>query len=190
MIRPSLVVVGSSWGGMEALGRLLGDLVPGFPVPIAVVQHRSKGAPAGVMTRYLADRSPLRIVEAEDKDPIEAGHVYLAPPDYHLLIDDGALALSLDAPVAYSRPSVDVLFESAAECYGPELVAVILTGANSDGSAGALRVRQAGGRVLAQDPKEAERADMPVAAISIGAVHEVLDLRGLAARLNELAGAR
>lgn len=186
MSGPALVAVGTSWGGLEALGRLLGQLDPGFGAPLAVVQHRSSPVPEGAMSRYLANRCALRVVEAEDKDRLLPGHVYLAPPDYHLLIDDDSIALSLEAPVVYSRPSVDVLFESAAESFGSDLVAVVLTGANSDGSRGALKVQQCGGRVLVQDPVEAERPEMPLAAIATGAVHEVLDLQGLAARLNDL----
>lgn len=181
-----LVVVGASWGGLEALGHLLGGLRPDFSAPIVVVQHRGPAAPGGIMRHYLAARCALTVVDAEDKDLLAGGHVYLAPPDYHLLIDDGSLALSLEAPVAYSRPSVDVLFESASECYGPDLVAVVLTGANADGSRGVVEVAAAGGRVLAQDPEEAERPEMPAAAIATAAVHEVLTLSGLAARLNEL----
>ena len=184
--RQDLVAVGASWGGLEAIAVLLSELPPEFRSPVAVVQHRSPATPPGVMRQYLSGRCQLQVVDAEDKEPIEDGCVYLAPPDYHLLVEDGSLALSLDAPVAFSRPSVDVLFESAADSYGPGLTAVVLTGANDDGSRGALAVRDAGGTVLAQDPAEAERSEMPAAAIAIGAVHEVHPLRGLAARLAEL----
>ena len=190
MRRPGLVAIGTSWGGLEALGRLLGGLRPGFSAPIVVVQHRGPSAAEGAMRHYLAERCPLTVVDAEDKDRLAAGHVYLAPPDYHLLVDVGSVALSLDAPVAYSRPSVDVLFESAAESYGPDLVAVVLTGANADGSRGAVKVAEAGGRVLVQDPEEAERPEMPAAAIATGVVHEVLTLEGLASRLDEMDGRR
>lgn len=185
-----LVAVGTSWGGLEALGRLLGNLPPHFRTPIAVVQHRGAGTPDGAMQKYLADRCALAIVDVEDKEPIEPGHVYLAPPDYHMLVDDGFLALSLEASVAHSRPSVDVLFESAAESHGPGVVAVVLTGANADGSRGVLAVRAAGGTVMAQDPAEAERSEMPAAAIATGAVHEVHRLEGLASRLVEMDAGR
>ncbi|HET9076101.1 MAG TPA: chemotaxis protein CheB [Acidimicrobiales bacterium] len=181
-----LVAVGTSWGGLEALGRLLSGLQPGFGAALVVVQHRSAATPEGAMRAYLAERSPLAVVDCDDKEPIQPGRVHLAPPDYHLLVDDGLVTLSLDAPVAYSRPSVDVLFESAADSYGSEMVAVVLTGANTDGSRGVVKVHQAGGRVLVQDPAEAERPEMPAAAIATGAAHEVLDLRHLAIRLNEL----
>ena len=180
------MAVGASWGGLEALGRLVSGLSPHFGAAVVVVQHRGPSTPEGAMRRYLAERCALPVIDVEDKQPVDRGAVYLGPPDYHLLVDDGALSLSLDAPVSYSRPSVDVLFETAADSYGRELVAVVLTGANSDGSRGVLSVEAAGGRVLVQDPDEAERPEMPAAAIATGAVHEVLDLVGLARRLNEM----
>lgn len=186
MSRPGLITVGASWGGLEALGRLLSALAPGFHAPLVVVQHRGPATPDGVMRRYLAERCPLDVVDVEDKQPIAPATVHLAPPDYHLLVDRSTLSLSLEPPVSYSRPSVDVLFETAADSYGREVVAVVLTGANSDGSRGVVSVEAAGGRVLVQDPAEAERPEMPSAAIATGVVHEVLDLRGLARRLNEM----
>ncbi len=184
--RQRLVAIGASWGGLEAIGRLLARLPRGFRSPVAVVQHRGASTPEGAMRHYLAARSPLPVVDAEDKEPIEDGVVYLGPPDYHLLVDDGVLNLSLEAPVAYSRPSVDVLFESAADSYGPDLTAVVLTGANDDGSRGVVAVKHAGGTVLAQDPAEAERSEMPAAAIATGAVDEVHPIEGLAIRLAEM----
>ncbi len=181
-----MVAIGASWGGLDALAVLLGDLPPDFGAAITVVQHRAASSPQGAMARYLRSRCALSVVEAEDKEPVEAGRVYLAPPDYHLLVDIDSLGLSLEAPVAHSRPSVDVLFESAADSYGPALAAVVLTGANADGSRGIMSVRAHGGVVLAQDPAEAERSEMPLAAIATGAVHEVHPLKSLAARLTEL----
>lgn len=186
--RLRLVAIGASWGGMEAIGRLLSGLPPSFRAPLVVVQHRAPSASDSVMRGYLSARSCLPVVDAEDKEPIEDGHVYLAPPDYHLLVDDGILTLSLERPVAFSRPSVDVFFESAADSYGEGLVAVVLTGANDDGSRGVLAVRAAGGTVLVQDPAEAEKPRMPEAAIATGAVDDVLGLDDLAARLVELDG--
>ena len=188
--RQRMVAIGTSWGGLEALGRLLAWLPRGFRSPVAVVQHRGASTPEGAMRYYLATRTPLRVVEVQDKEPIQEGTIYLGPPDYHLLVDDGVLELSLEAPVAHSRPSVDVLFESAADSYGPDLTAVVLTGANSDGARGVVAVRDAGGTVLAQDPAEAERSEMPAAAIATGAVHEVHCLEGLAARLTEMDAER
>lgn len=187
--RQLMVAIGASWGGLEAIGRLLARLPASFRSPVAVVQHRGSSTPEGAMRHYLASRCLLPVVDAEDKEPVEEGRVYLGPPDYHLLVDHGVLTLSLEAPVAYSRPSVDVLFESAADTYGPGLTAVVLTGANSDGSRGVVAVRDAGGTVLAQDPAEAEKGEMPRAAIATGAVHHVLPVEGLAARLVEMDAA-
>jgi two-component system chemotaxis response regulator CheB len=181
-----MVAIGASWGGLEAIGRLLAALPSTFLAPIAVVQHRGSSTPAGVMQHYLGVRCPLPVVEVQDKEPVEPGHIYLGPPDYHLLVSDEHLELSLEAPVAFSRPSVDVLFETAADSYGAALTAVVLTGANADGSRGVVTVRAAGGMVLAQDPAEAERSEMPEAAIATGAVHEVHPIDRLAARLTAL----
>jgi two-component system chemotaxis response regulator CheB len=184
--RLRLVAVGASWGGLDAIGRLLAALPPTFRSPVAIVQHRAAATPDGVMRQYLETRCPLTVVDAEDKVPVEEGKVYLAPPDYHLLVDDGVLALSLEAPVDFSRPSVDVLFETAADCYGPDLAAVVLTGANDDGSRGAVAVKRAGGTVLVQDPAEAERREMPEAAIAAGVADGVYSIDELATRLAEM----
>jgi two-component system chemotaxis response regulator CheB len=181
-----LVVVGASWGGLDAIGRLLSALPPSFRSPIVVVQHRGPGSVHGAMRHYLGARTSLEVVDVEDKEPIEDGKVYLAPPDYHLLVDEGMLALSLEAPVSLSRPSVDVLFASAADSYGPALTAVVLTGANNDGSQGSLAVKQAGGTVLVQDPDDAERREMPDAVIATGAADGVYPIEQLAARLAEM----
>jgi two-component system chemotaxis response regulator CheB len=181
-----LVVVGASWGGLDAIGRLLAPLPKSFSVPVAIVQHRGKSSLDGVMRQYLAIRCSLEVIDVEDKTPLEGGRVFLGPPDYHLLVDEGILVLSLEAPVLFSRPSVDVLFESAAASYGPGVTAIVLTGANDDGSRGALAVRQAGGTVLVQDPDEAERWEMPAATIAAGAADGVYRLDELAARLIDM----
>jgi len=121
-----------------------------------------------------------------DKTPVEPGRVFLAPCDYHLLVDGASFSLSTDEPVNHSRPSIDVLFETAADSYGPGLVAVVLTGANEDGAAGLLKVKESGGRTIVQDPDEAERRTMPEAALATGAVDEVLTLASIADRLRSL----
>jgi two-component system chemotaxis response regulator CheB len=184
--RIRMVAIGASWGGLEAIGRLLARLPSGFPAAVVVVQHRGTSTPDGVMRHYLEQRCSLEVIDAEDKLPLEDGRVYLGPPDYHLLVDDGFLGLSLEAPVAYSRPSVDVLFESAADSYGAALAAVVLTGANNDGSRGVVAVKRAGGTVLVQDPEQAERREMPDAAIATGAVDGVYGVEELASRLTGL----
>jgi two-component system chemotaxis response regulator CheB len=127
----------------------------------------------------------MEVVDAEDKQWIEAGKVYLAPADYHLLVGKGEFNLSVDDAVRHSRPSVDVLFESAADAYGPALVAIVLTGANADGAEGARRVKQRGGIVIVQDPKTAEAPTMPEAVIASGVVDQILRLEEIAAFLVE-----
>lgn len=180
-----LVVMGTSLGGMQALEVILHGLMPDFPLPIAIVQHR--GPDWGVqseLTRLLQLHCALPLSEAGDKDPIRPGCVYLAPSDYHLLVEEGRFALSVDARVSHARPSIDVLFESAADVYREALLAVVLTGASADGAAGARRVRERGGSVVAQDPATAEAPVMPTAAIATGAVERVLPLHEIAPYLH------
>jgi len=183
---PKLVVVGTSLGGMRALEVMLRGLAPDFPLPIAVVQHRSAewDGQQSHLTRLLQLHTALRVVEASDKDPLDGGHVFLAPPDYHLLVDEGCLALSTDARVCHARPSIDVLFESAADVYREGVLAVLMTGASADGTVGAMRIKRRGGRVVAQDPRTAESGVMPQAAISAGVVDQVLPLDEIAPYLN------
>jgi len=180
-----LVVVGASWGGLGALKWMLEGLPAGFPTPVVVAQHRSTSS-SDVMLRVLRDHSSLVLVEASDKDAIETGHVYIAPADYHLIVEPGALALSTDQFVNYSRPSIDVTFESAADAYGDRLVGVILTGANQDGSAGLKRIRDSGGVTVVQDPTTAARPEMPSAAIAAVKSARVLPLRKIAPFLVEI----
>jgi two-component system, chemotaxis family, protein-glutamate methylesterase/glutaminase len=161
MTAPAIIVIGTSAGGLHALSVVLGGLPPDLDVPIVVVQHRS--ADSHDLAAVLQDATKLVVEEAEDKVILEDGHVYLAPADYHLLVAPGELALTTDEPIRYSRPSIDMLFESAADSYGDALVAVVLTGANQDGCRGALHVVRQGGRVLVQDPATAESATMPAA---------------------------
>jgi len=181
-----VVVVGCSLGGMRALEVILRGLAPDFPLPIAIVQHRGADweGQQSQLARLLQLHSAIPIAEAGDKDPLVGGRVYLAPPDYHLLVDDGSLALSVDARVYHARPSVDVLFESAAEAYRDGVLGVLLTGASADGTAGAQRIKARGGTVVAQDPKTAESPIMPGAAISAGVVDRVLPLGEIAPFLN------
>ena len=179
-----LVVIGTSWGGLDAVGRLLADLDPRCCFALVVVQHRAADSPHAAMVRYLQNRSAMPVTEVDDKDPIELGHVYIAPPDYHLLVERGHFALSLEAPVRYSRPSIDVLFESAAEAYGSDVVGVVLTGANADGTEGLRAIKAHGGRTIVQDPTTAERSEMPAAAIDGGYADLVLTIEEIAVALN------
>lgn len=181
-----VVVVGCSLGGMRALEIILRGLMPDFSLPIAIVQHRGTDweGQQSQLVRLLQEYCAIPIAEAGDKDPLVGGRVYLAPPDYHLLVDDGSLALSVDARVYHARPSVDVLFESAAEAYREGVLGVLLTGASADGTAGAQRIKARGGTIVAQDPATAESPIMPGAAISAGVVDKVLPLGEIAPFLN------
>ena len=160
----SIVVVGTSWGGLNALRELVGKLPADFRVPTVVIQHRHRES-NHLLSTFLQERTTLVVAEVEDKMPIEPGTVFIAPADYHLLVDRGSFALSTDAPVRYSRPSIDVTFYSAADAYGSASVGVILTGANSDGSRGLRRIFDRGGLTFVQDPLTAESPTMPSAAI-------------------------
>jgi two-component system chemotaxis response regulator CheB len=184
----SIVVVGTSFGGLKALTTLARGLPRDFPLPVVVVQHRSKDADDTLST-LLGGECRLRVQDAEDKNPVLPGCVYLAPPDYHLLIDDGEFTLSCacEAPVFYSRPSIDALFVSAAECYGAGVIGVVLTGANSDGSFGLRRIKDSGGYAIVQDPNSAEGPAMPRAAIKEVAVDKVLSIEQVAPALVELS---
>jgi two-component system chemotaxis response regulator CheB len=182
-----LVTMGASWGGLHAIETVLAALPDGFPTPIAIAQHRAVDSGSGALSRMLALRSGVDVCEAGDKDQIERGRVYVAPPDYHLLVDEDGFALSTEGTVQHSRPSIDVLFDSAADVYGRRLVAVVLTGANSDGAYGLARVKRRGGATIVQDPATAEKREMPDAAIATGCADHVLPLDEIGPKLAELA---
>ncbi|HWL41247.1 MAG TPA: chemotaxis protein CheB [Gemmatimonadaceae bacterium] len=182
----SIVVIGTSWGGLAALVKLLGDLPADFSVPIAVVQHRSKDSER-LLPQLLQDATKLTVCEMDDKDPLVPGTVHLAPANYHALIDHGSISLTIEDYVRFSRPSIDVLFSSAADTYRSATIGVVLTGANEDGSRGLQHIVKRGGRALVQDPKTAEIPIMPAAAIQSVPSAEVLQLDRIAARLVELA---
>ena len=183
-----LVVIGTSLGGLVALERLLEGLPGSFPVPIAVVQHRSVSSGEGLATT-LQTHSALRVREPMDKEPIRPGWVYLAPADYHLLVEPGRCALSTEGPVRAARPSIDVLFESAADAYGERVIGVVLTGASDDGARGAAWIRQRGGYVIIQEPETAESAVMPRAALRAAGADRVIPLDNVAESLVELCRA-
>ncbi len=180
-----LIVVGCSLGGMNALTKILSELPEGFPVPIAVVQHRYRTSNEG-LPAYFRRHAHLNVVDADDKQWIRPGYVYLAPANYHLLVEQGEFSLSVDEAVAYSRPSVDVLFESAADAYREAVVGVILTGANADGARGVARIKESGGFVIVQDPNTAEAPQMPQAAIASTVVDRILPLDRIGPFLVEL----
>ena len=181
-----LVAVGTSWGGLQALRLLLGGLPREFPAAVVVVQHRSPESHPSALRDLLGAVSPLAVREARDKQPLEPGCVYLAPPDYHTLVEDDHLELSVDAAVAHSRPSIDVLFETAAEARRERCAGVVLTGANADGAAGLARIAQLGGAAVVQDPDGAERPEMPRAALAAVPAARVVPLEELSGVLVQL----
>jgi two-component system chemotaxis response regulator CheB len=181
-----LIAVGASWGGLHAVGRFLETLPPELDVPIAIAQHRGPESSRIDLPALLETNAARPIRDVTDKDPIEPGVVYFAPPDYHLLVERGHFALSTDARVNFARPSVDVLFESAADVYGPAAIGIILTGANEDGAAGLARIKQAGGVAIVQDPRTAERSRMPEAALAATTADVVLPLDEIAPFLRGL----
>ena len=181
-----LVVVGTSRGGLKALQTMLSGLHYEFSLPVVVVQHRSKEMETG-LCQFVASHCALPVCEPDDKQPIEGGRVYLAPRDYHLMIEDGAFALSTDSPVAFARPSIDVLFESAADEYRERVVGVILTGQNRDGARGLAAIKARGGMTIVQEPDSAESKEMPRAAIATTQVNWILSLEEIAPRLNQLS---
>lgn len=174
-----MVVVGSSLGGLNALEVLFAGLPKNFPTPIAVAQHRHLDSEK-MLSDFLQEKSNLPVIEAEDKEVILPGRVYLAPADYHLLIEEGRFALSTEAPVSHARPSIDVLFESAADAYSEKVVGMILTGASDDGAKGLAKIKAQGGRAIVQEPATAESPTMPKAAISAVKVDWILPLSDIA----------
>ena len=184
--RVGAIVIGASAGGIEALSRLLPALPARLLAPVFVVLHLPRDR-RSLLVEIFAPKCAVPVREAEDKDPVAAGTVYFAPPDYHLLVDSGPqLSLSVDDPVHYSRPSIDVLFQSAADIYQSRLLGMVLTGGNQDGAAGLAAVRAAGGLTLVQDPAEAQLALMPRSALQHGPADFVLPLEEIALLLHTL----
>jgi two-component system chemotaxis response regulator CheB len=183
------IVIGASAGAVEALSELLPAIAQGLRVPTIVVVHLPPRHPS-LLPELFRRLCSVPVHEPMDKQPVAAGTIWFAPADYHLLIEqDHTFSLSLDAPVKYSRPAVDVLFESAADVYQSRLVAVVLSGASDDGAEGALKVRKAGGFVLVQDPTQALMRTMPQAAMDRAEPQLVGSLARIAATLRELTGA-
>lgn len=183
---PEAVVIGASAGALKALSVILPALPATFGLPVFIVVHMPPDRKS-VMAELLQERCRLRVCEAEDKEPIRGGTVYFAPPDYHLLVEkDKHLSLSTDEPILYSRPAIDVLFESAADAYGRGLVGVILTGANQDGANGMRAVVDAGGLAIVQSPGDAFAPAMPEAALTACPDAWILSLNEIAAWLEKV----
>jgi two-component system chemotaxis response regulator CheB len=180
------IAIGASAGGVEALSLLLPALPTELAAPVFIVLHQPRHRPS-LLVDIFKLRCDLPVREAEDKEAVEPGTIYFAPPDYHLLIDEGPrLALSADELVHYSRPSIDVLFESAADIYEDRLLGILLTGANEDGASGMAAIHRAGGTTVVQKPETAIAASMPASALARTPVDRVLTLDGIAALLRSL----
>jgi two-component system chemotaxis response regulator CheB len=186
--RLGLVAMGASWGGLRAVEAVLGALPADFAAPVVVAQHRQADTTDGMLVRLLDARCALTVCEAEDKQALDPGVVLVAPPDYHLLVETGAVALSVDDPLNFSRPSIDILFCSAADAYGEHVAGVILTGANADGALGLAQIAGRGGTAIVQDPETAERREMPDAALWATPEAQVLALEEIGPLLTQLAG--
>jgi len=175
----NFIAIGVSAGGFEALSALVTQMPAKFSIPIAIVQHRSIDSGA-YLAKHLDNKSQINVKDVFDKEPIKAGSVYLAPPDYHLLVERGEyFSLSRDEKVNYSRPSIDVFFETVAEIYPKKCLAIILTGKNNDGAIGLAKIAATGGLAIVQDPKSAYALEMPIAAINNVPTATVLSLSGI-----------
>jgi two-component system, chemotaxis family, protein-glutamate methylesterase/glutaminase len=184
--RVDAIVMGASAGGVDVLMTLLPALSASFAVPIFIVLHLPRDRPS-LLADIFARKCRLRVCEAQDKESVRPGTVYFAPPDYHLLIDAGPqLSLAADELVHHSRPSIDVLFESAVDVYGARLAGIVLTGANDDGAEGLAAIHEAGGITLIQQPDSAQAKQMVVSALIRNPASQVLDLHGILALLRTL----
>ena len=168
--------IGASWGGLKAVGQVLADLPAELDLPIAIAQHRHPDSQEGTLAELLAAQTDRTVLDVEDKMAIEPGYVYIAPPNYHLLVERGSFALSVDERIRFARPSIDVLFETAAHAYGAGVIGIILTGANDDGAHGLAGIKKVGGVALIQDPLGAARRTMPDAAIAATVADAILPL--------------
>ena len=170
------IVIGTSAGGFMALSTLLENIPADYRLPIIVVQHRAKDSHE-LFEEVLQRKCNIKIKQSDEKEKIHSGNVYIAPPDYHLLVEaDRTFSLSSESPVQFSRPSIDVLFESAALVYQKKLVGIILTGSNHDGAAGITTIRRMGGLTIAQDPAEAQYSLMTQASIDTNSVNHIWSL--------------
>lgn len=182
-----VVVIGASAGGSSALLKILPALPANYPLPIVIVQHLHP-LQESTSLLYRGSGSSLTLKEADEKDVLHPGFVYFAPPNYHLLIeDDKVLSLSIDPKINYTRPSIDVLFESAVDAFGSEVIGVLLSGANQDGANGLLRIKLRGGMTIVQDPGDAEVSYMPKSAIDLVQPTHILKAAEIARLLLKLA---
>ncbi|WED21441.1 chemotaxis protein CheB [Vibrio sp. JC009] len=180
------IVIGASAGGLAAVERVVRELKSNFCLPVLLVQHISPNVDS-YLASHFASRCRLDVQEGEDKEPIQKGAMYIAPPNYHMMVEyDGSITLSVEPPVNFSRPSIDVLFESAAEYYGESLIGLVLTGANSDGAQGLKKIKEKGGLTIVQSAETAEATAMPKAAIEAVDVDHILPLDEIGRFLSDL----
>jgi len=180
------IVIGASAGGVLALQQILASFPVALPIPVLIVLHLPRDR-ASRIPELLGIHCKLQVREAEDKQPLAPGTVVFAPPDYHLLVEDRkSVALSADPPVLFSRPAIDPLFESAADVFGDRVLAILLTGASSDGTAGIAAVRAAGGIAWIQSPDEASSSLMPASALAHAGADAVLTLQDICTHLAQL----
>ena len=182
MSRIAIAVMGASWGGLAAVTSIVSRLPRGFSIPLAIVQHRSRHAD-DLLASLLQDATDLRVIDVEDKEPIVPGTVYIAPANYHMMVERGHFSLTTDPLVRFSRPSIDVTFMSAADAYPDAILAIVLTGANDDGSTGLRYVVKRGGKAIVQDPDTAESKTMPLAALGAVPNAEIVSLEKIPERL-------
>ena len=191
MSRVELVAIGASWGGLRAIETILEALPEDFGAPIVIAQHRQADrSNDGTLVRLLDARCELSVCDAEDKQALEPGCVLVAPADYHLLVEPGAVALSVDEPLNHSRPSIDILLSSAADAYGDRVAGVVLTGSNADGALGLAQIAGRGGTAIVQDPETAERREMPDAALWATPEARVLALEAIGPALTRLVATK
>lgn len=179
-----VIAIGCSWGGLSALSILLTDLPEDLEAGIVIVQHRRAGP--SDLAKLLTDHTSWGVCEADDKEAVSQGRVFLAPPGYHLLMDGDRFALSTEGPVQHSRPSIDVFFDSVAGSFGERAIGVVLTGANDDGAAGLAEIVRKGGRAVVQDPATAAKRPMPEAALRAVPDAQVVSIEEMAPLLGEL----
>lgn len=180
------IVIGASSGGMNALKKIVMALPPNFDMPVIIIQHIGAGSDS-YWIDLLDDICKLKVKEADEKEKIKKGTVYVAPPNYHLLVEtDETFSLTIDQRVNYARPSIDVLFESAAHVYKDKLIGIILTGSNSDGALGMKKIKDLGGLTISEDPKTAESAFMPASAIEITKIDHILPMEKIIQLLLEI----
>ena len=182
------ITIGGSAGLLEALSQIFSCLPAGFNLPIMITCHLHPGDDGGLVEFFSRQTAgTLNVKEAVDKEQVQAGHIYFPPANYHLLVErEKTFALSIDGKVNYSRPSIDVFFESAALAWGEELIGILLTGANMDGAAGIQAIKKHGGLTIVQDPGEAEHPIMPQAAINTGSIDKVLPLKEICSFLQKI----